>query len=194
MRKEELKKQILSIYFASKQRYGSPRITAELNRLGIKISRITVSKYMKELGIRSKLSKKFKITTNSKHNYLVAENVLNRDFRSAKAGQKWVSNITYIKTNEGFMSLTILLDLYDRKIIGWSLSDEMSTEKTSLAAWKMALMNRKIENNLIFHSDRGILYANNKFANTLKSSPVIRSMSGKGNCWDNGVAESFLIH
>ena len=90
------------------------------------------------------------------------------------------------------MYLTILLDLYDRKIIGWSLSDEMSTEKTSLAAWKMSLMNRKIENNLIFHSDRGIQYANNKFANTLKSSPVIRSMSGKGNYWDNAVAESFF--
>lgn len=118
--------------------------------------------------------------------------MLNRDFKSAKAGQKWVSDITYIKTNEGFMYLTIILDLYDRKIIGCSLSDEMSTEKTSLTAWKMALMNRKIENNLIFHSDRGIQYVNNKFANTLKSSPVIRSMSGKGNCWDNAVAESFF--
>ena len=191
-KKEELKQRILTIYFDSKQRYGSPRITAELNNLGFKISRITVSKYMRELGIRSKLSKKFKITTDSKHNYLVVENILDRDFESTKPAQKWVSDITYIRTIEGFLYLTIVLDLYDRKVIGWSLYDEMSTEKTSLSAWKVALANRKIEKGLIFHSDRGVQYANNKFANMLESHHVIRSMSRKGNCWDNAVAESFL--
>lgn len=191
-KKEELKQRILMIYFDSKQRYGSPRITAELNNLGFKISRITVSKYMRELGIRSKLSKKFKITTDSKHNYLVVENILDRDFESTKPAQKWVSDITYIRTIEGFLYLTIVLDLYDRKVIGWSLYDEMSTEKTSLSAWKVALANRKIEKGLIFHSDRGVQYANNKFANMLESHHVIRSMSRKGNCWDNAVAESFF--
>ena len=191
-KKEELKQRILTIYFDSKQRYGSPRITAELNNLGFKISRITVSKYMRELGLRSKLSKKFKITTDSKHNYLVVENILDRDFESTKPAQKWVSDITYIRTIEGFLYLTIVLDLYDRKVIGWSLYDEMSTEKTSLSAWKVALANRKIEKGLIFHSDRGVQYANNKFANMLESHHVIRSMSRKGNCWDNSVAESFF--
>ena len=191
-KKEELKQRILTIYFDSKQRYGSPRITAELNNLGFKISRITVSKYMRELGIRSKLSKKFKIKTDSKHNYLVVENILDRDFESTKPAQKWVSDITYIRTIEGFLYLTIVLDLYDRKVIGWSLYDEMSTEKTSLSAWKVALANRKIEKGLIFHSDRGVQYANNKFANMLESHHVIRSMSRKGNCWDNAVAESFF--
>ena len=191
-KKEELKQRILTIYFDSKQRYGSPRSTAELNNLGFKISRITVSKYMRELGIRSKLSKKFKITTDSKHNYLVVENILDRDFESTKPAQKWVSDITYIRTIEGFLYLTIVLDLYDRKVIGWSLYDEMSTEKTSLSAWKVALANRKIEKGLIFHSDRGVQYANNKFANMLESHHVIRSMSRKGNCWDNAVAESFF--
>ena len=191
-KKEELKHRILTIYFDTKQRYGSPRITAELNNLGFKISRITVSKYMRELGIRSKLSKKFKITTDSKHNYLVVENILDRDFESTKPAQKWVSDITYIRTIEGFLYLTIVLDLYDRKVIGWSLYDEMSTEKTSLSAWKVALANRKIEKGLIFHSDRGVQYANNKFANMLESHHVIRSMSRKGNCWDNAVAESFF--
>ena len=176
-KKEELKQRILTIYFDSKQRYGSPRITAELNNLGFKISRITVSKYMRELGIRSKLSKKFKITTDSKHNYLVVENILDRDFESTKPAQKWVSDITYIRTIEGFLYLTIVLDLYDRKVIGWSLYDEMSTEKTSLSAWKVALANRKIEKGLIFHSDRGVQYANNKFANMLESHHVIRSVS-----------------
>ncbi|OBW42496.1 Integrase core domain protein [Chryseobacterium sp. MOF25P] len=142
--KEKTKKPITSIYFSSKQRYGSPRITFELNSLGYKISRITVAKYMKELGLRSKLSNKFKVTTNSKHNYLVVENVLDRNFIVEKPAQVWVSDITYIQTKEGFLYLTTMIDLYDRKIIGWSLSSGMSTEETSLAVWKMAIKNRKI--------------------------------------------------
>lgn len=190
--KEKVKQQIISIYFSSKQRYGSPRITSELNSLGYKISRVTVAKYMKELGLRSKLSKKFKVTTNSKHNYLVVENVLDRNFIAEKPAQIWVSDITYIQTKEGFLYLTTVIDLYDRKIIGWSLSNGMSTEETSLAAWKMAVKNRKIGESLIFHSDRGVQYASRKFANTLEFYGVTRSMSRRGNCWDNAVAESFF--
>ncbi|OBW40198.1 Integrase core domain protein [Chryseobacterium sp. MOF25P] len=188
--KKKIEEQITSIYFSSKQRYGSPRITFELNSLGYKISRITVAKYMKELGLRSKLSKKFKVTTNSKHTYLVVENVLDRNFIAEKPAQTWVSDITYIQTKEGFLHLTTVIDLYDRKIIGWSLSNEMSTEETSLAAWKMAVKNRKIGEGLIFHSDRGVQYASRKFANTLKFYGVTRSMSRRGNCWDNAVAET----
>jgi len=190
--KEKIKQQITSIYFSSKQRYGSPRIAFELNSLGYKISRITVAKYMKELGLRSKLSKKFKVTTNSKHNYLVVENVLNRNFIADKSSKAWVSDITYIHTKEGFLYLTTIIDLYDRKIIGWSLSKGMSTEETSLAAWKMAVKNRKIVDGLIFHSDRGVQYASKKFANTVEFYGVTRSMSRRGNCWDNAVAESFF--
>ncbi|WP_294203257.1 IS3 family transposase [uncultured Chryseobacterium sp.] len=190
--KEKIKQQITSIYFSSKQRYGSPRITSELNSLGYKISRVTVAKYMKELGLRSKLSKKFKVTTNSKHNYLVVENVLDRNFIAEKPAQVWVSDITYIQTKEGFLYLTTVIDLYDRKIIGWSLSNGMSTEETSLSAWKMAVKNRKIGESLIFHSDRGVQYASRKFANTLEFYGVTRSMSRRGNCWDNAVAESFF--
>ena len=164
-----MKEKITAIYFESKQRYGSPRITIELNTLGFKISRFTVAKYMKELGLRSKLNKKFKITTNSKHNYLVVENVLNRQFLTSEPSKVWVSDITYIYTKEGFLYLTTIIDLYDRKIIGWSLSDGMNTDQTSLAAWKMAIQNRKPIVGLIFHcfdsssralgSDRGIQYA-----------------------------------
>lgn len=190
--KEKIKKEISSIYFASKQRYVSPRITFELNALGYKISRITVAKYMKELGLRSKLSKKFKVTTNSKHNYLIVENVLDRNFLVTEPSKVWVSDITYIQTKEGFFYLTTIIDLYDRKIIGQSLSNGMSTEETSLAAWKMAVRNRKFSNGLIFHSDRGVQYANKKFAKTVESYGVIRSMSRRGNCWDNAVAESFF--
>ena len=190
--KEKIKEQITSIYFLSKQRYGSPRITFELNSLGYRISQITVAKYMKELGLRSKLSKKFKVTTHSKHNYLVVENVLNRNFIAEKPAQVWVSDITYIQTREGFLYLTTVMDLYDRKIIGWSLSETMSAEETSLAAWKMAVKNRKIADGLIFHSDRDVQYASKKFANTVGFYGVTRSMSRKGNCWDNAVAKSFF--
>lgn len=192
LKKNELKKRITSIYFASKQRYGSPRITFELNALGYKISRISVAKYMKELGLRSKLSKKFKVTTDSKHNYLVVENILDRNFMVTNPSRVWVSDITYIQTKEGFLYLTTIIDLYDRKMIGWSLSNGMSTEETTLAAWKMAIKNRTVQKGLVFHSDRGVQYANKKFANIIESYEVIRSMSRKGNCWDNAVAESFF--
>lgn len=188
-----VKQQITSIYFKSKQRYGSPRITVELTSLGCKISRNTVAKYMNQLGLRSKLSKKFKITTNSKHNYLIVENVLNREFSVTGPSKAWVSDITYIHTKEGFLYLTTVLDLFDRKIIGWSLSDGMTTEQTALAAWRMAVKNRTVEKGLLFHSDRGVQYANNKFVNVINSyKMVVRSMSRKGNCWDNAVAESFF--
>jgi transposase InsO family protein len=187
-----IKEKITAIYFESKQRYGSPRITIELNALGYKISRITIAKYMKQLGLFSKLSKKFKVTTDSKHNYLVVENILNRQFVVSQPSKVWVSDITYIHTKEGFLYLTTVMDLYDRKIIGWSLSDGMSTHETTLASWKMAIRNRNVQADLIFHSDRGVQYANNKFANVLESYKIIRSMSRKGNCWDNAVAESFF--
>jgi len=188
-----VKEKIVSIYFDSKQRYGSPRITAELDSLGNKVSRITVAKYMNQLGLRSKLSKKFKVTTNSKHKYLIMPNVLNREFSVTEPSKVWVSDITYIRVKEGFIYLTTVLDLYDRKIIGWSLSDGMSVEETSLAAWRMAITNRNISKGLIFHSDRGLQYAGKKFTNVVDSYKMItRSMSRKGNCWDNAVAESFF--
>ena len=159
-----IKEKIVFIYFESKQRYGSPRMTFNLQSLGYEISRITVAKYMKQMGLRSKLSKEFKITTDSKHNYLTVENVLNRQFTPKSPSKVWVSDITYIHTKEGFLYLTTIIDLYDRKIIGWSLSNTMSTQDTILSAWRMATRNRTVEAGLIFHSDRGIQYANNKFA------------------------------
>lgn len=160
---------------------------------GIKVSRTTVTKYMKNMGLRSKIGKKFKVTTDSKHSHKIMDNVLERNFRPSEPSKAWVSDITYIHTQEGFLYLTAVLDLYDRKCIGWSVSDSMKTEETSLAAWKMAIKNRKLSNDLLFHSDRGVQYACEKFSNTLDSYKVVtRSMSRKGNCWDNAVAESFF--
>jgi putative transposase len=152
-----------------------------------------MAKYMRELGLQSKLSKKFKVTTNSNHNYLVVENVLNRKLVVKMASKAWVSDIAYSETKEGFIYLTTIMDLNDRKIIGWSLSDGMSTEETTLLALKMAVKNRNIEKGLIFHSDKGVQYASKKFVNVLDSYKKITcSMSRKGNCWDNAVAESFF--
>ncbi|WP_246124596.1 IS3 family transposase [Bizionia gelidisalsuginis] len=190
--KEQIKRLITQVYFEFKQRYGSPRIAMELRKRGFKVSRITVAKYMKEMGLRSKLSKKFRVTTDSKHNYLLMDNVLNRQFKQNEPSKVWVSDITYIAVKEGFLYLTTIIDLYDRKLIGWSLSTGMATNQTTLPAWRMALKNRRISKKLIFHSDRGVQYANTKFANTLASYNVTRSMSRKGNCWDNAVAESFF--
>jgi putative transposase len=145
------------------------------------------------MGLYSKLSKKFKVTTDSKHNYLVVQNVLNRQFLVSQPSKAWVSDITYIHTKVGFLYLTTIMDLYDRKIIGRSLSDGMSTAESTLASWKIrAFRNRYIQTGLIFHSVRGVQYANNKFANVLESYKITRSMSRKGNCWDNAVAESFF--
>src|SRR5690554_3790719 len=186
------KRLITEVYFEFKQRYGSPRITVELQSRGHMISRVTVAKYMKEMGLRSKLARKFKTTTDSKHNYQVVENVLNREFKPNKASEAWVSDITYISVKEGFLYLTTIIDLYDRKLIGWSLSKSMATSQTTLPAWRMAIKNRKISKGLIFHSDQGVQYANSAFANTLESYRVVRSMSRTGNCWDDAVAESFF--
>ncbi|MEC4115328.1 IS3 family transposase, partial [Myroides pelagicus] len=147
---------------------------------------------MRELGLRSKVARRYRVTTDSEHNYLVVDNVLNREFTQTKPGKAWVSDITYIAVKEGFVYLTTVIDLYDRKVIGWSLSKDMTTENTTLAAFKMAKNNRAFEQGLIFHSDQGVQYANYKFANYLESFNVVRSMSRKANCWDNAVAESFF--
>ena len=192
LKKKEIQHRIESLYFTKKQRYGSPRITAELHALGYSVTRVTVARYMRELGLKSKLNRKFKATTDSQHRHLVADNVLNRNFIALSSSRAWVSDITYIPTTEGFLYLTAILDLYDRQVIGWSLSTRLHTEETTLPAWRMALKNRSVLSGLIFHSDRGVQYAAHSFVNTLESYSVIRSMSRKGNCWDNAVAESFF--
>lgn len=195
IRNEMVTKEIKAIYHNSKCRYGSPRITKELNMIGIKASKVLVAKLMKQEHLRSIVKKKYKVTTDSSHKYPVVENVLNRDFTVDASNKVWVSDITYINTAQGWTYLTSVIDLFDRKIIGWALSSRMYTTQTSIAALKMALINRplKPEQKLIFHSDRGIQYACDEFvAEISKHKNIIRSMSRKGNCWDNAVAESFF--
>ncbi len=188
----ELLEEIRSIYESSHRIYGSPRITAELNRRGRKISRPYVARLMKEMNIRSKIRRKFRVTTDSDHTYLVAENLLQRDFSADALSKKWVGDITYIRVNSGWLYLTTVIDLADRKVIGWSFSEDMSAENTSIAALRMAIKNRGVKEGLIFHSDRGVQYACNPFKLLLEKEGILPSMSRKGDCWDNAVAESFF--
>jgi len=188
-----LREQIKQEFYKSKRTYGAPRITKELNMQGIVVSQKTVAKIMKENALRSVFKRKFKTTTDSNHNYPVSPNLLKQNFSVERHNQVWVSDITYIKTRQGWLYLTVIIDLFDRKVIGWSMSNTMNAKDTTIQAWNMAVKNRPIEKQLIFHSDRGIQYACERFRNKLKAYPlVVQSMSRKGNCWDNAVAESFF--
>ena len=189
---EQLLQNISKVYESSHKTYGSPRIYNALKQQDICVSRTKVARLMRQNNIRSIHAKKFKITTNSKHNYPICENVLDRNFTMDREGKAWVSDITYIATKEGWLYLTIVLDLYDRKAIGWALSSRMFANETVIPAFKMAKLNRPIVDNLIFHSDRGVQYACNEFKKQLESPLIKQSMSRKGNCWDNAVAESFF--
>lgn len=185
--------EIRRIHEQSKASYGSPRMTEELKKRGFDVSRPRVARLMKQSGIKAVHAKKFVITTDSKHKYPVVENKLDRNFSADNSGQAWVSDITYIKTLKGWLYLTIVLDIFDRKVIGWALSSDLTAENTSVAAFRMAVKNRQPSEKLIFHSDRGVQYACYAFANLLSSYKCVeRSMSRKGNCWDNAVAESFF--
>ena len=185
---ENLLIEIMDIFEDSHETYGSPRITGELEARGRKASKNRIAKIMRAAGIRARKPKRFVVTTDSKHNYPVAPNVLDQEFQAKRPGEIWVSDITYVRTKNGWLYLTVIIDLYDRKVIGWSMSKGLSAEETVIPAWFMAVWNRPITENLIFHSDRGIQYACKEFTKILQANKLItRSMSRKGNCWDNGV-------
>ena len=195
IRRHLLLNDIRRVYSASNGIYGSPRVTKELNQEGIKTSTVTVAKLMKLYNIKSKVRKKYKTTTDSKHHYSVAENLLNQQFLVSEPATVWVSDITYIDTKQGWLYLTTVIDLYDRKVIGWALSEGMKAVETSVAAFNMACTHRPIPHTseLIVHSDRGVQYACTEFVKALAKYPKLQqSMSRKGNCWDNAVAESFF--
>lgn len=195
LRNAMLIKEIHIVYRASRGRYGSPRIAKELNMQGVSVSRPLVAKLMRKECLRSIVRRKYRVTTNSSHKYPVVENILNREFNVQEQNKVWVSDITYISTANGWLYLTTVIDLFDRKVIGWALSETMRTKDTVIAAFKMATINRSLKDTkeLIFHSDRGIQYACDEFKIELERYKVVqRSMSRKGNCWDNAVAESFF--
>lgn len=195
LRKVFITSEITRIYHWSQCRYGSPRIAKELSAIGIKASRTFVAKIMMENHLRSIVKSKVRKTTNSSHRYLTAQNILEQDFKTASYNEVWVSDITYIETDQGWLYLTVVIDLFDRKVIGWSLSQNLKAKETSIRAFKNAVVNRPLEPNqkLLFHSDRGTQYACQWFTSLLEGTgQITRSMSGKGNCFDNAVAESFF--
>lgn len=190
---EKLLVEIKTIFKDSHNTYGSPRITQELRANGWVVSLNRVAKLMRTAGLKARRSRRFVATTDSKHNYPVAPNVLDQDFTVTRPGQVWVSDITYVPTRSGWLYLTVIIDLFERKVVGWSMSRGLTANETVIAAWMMAVRNRPITQELIFHSDRGVQYACNAFTKILGSNKLItRSMSRKGNCWDNAVAESFF--
>lgn len=187
--------EISRIYHWSRGSYGSPRIAKELSAIGIKVCRSLVGKIMMEQHLRKVGKRKFKITTISSPKYPLAENKLNQNFNVNRQNEVWVSDITYIHTAEGWAYLTAVIDLFDRKVIGWSLSKTMKATDTTVAAFKKARLSRPLVDNhdLIFHSDRGAQYACKEFVRILaESNHTSQSMSRKGNCYDNAVAESFF--
>lgn len=184
---------IRAIQKKHKGRYGSPRMTSDLHDEDIKISQKKVAKLMKNNDLAATRKKKWINTTNSNHDQPIAENILNRAFEATEPGQKWVSDMTYLRTTQGWVYLTTVIDLWDRKVIGWALSTDMESIHV-VRALEMACINRRPQPGLIFHSDRGVQYCSKEFRGALElCCPGVRqSMSRKGNCWDNACAESFF--
>ncbi len=171
--------------------YGSRRIRKSLNALGYPVGRRRTQSLMKEARVFVRYRKKYKVTTNSKHKQPIYENILNRQFHVEKANRAYVSDITYVWTQEGWLYLAVVMDLFSRKIVGWSMSSRM---KASLVcdALNMAIWQRKPLAGLIVHSDRGSQYASKEYRQLLKRYHYVGSMSKKGDCWDNSVIESFF--
>jgi len=182
---------IEGIYKASRGTYGSPRIFAELKGLGFKCSKRRVERLMNKNGIRAKTRRKFRVTTDSKHSHPVAPNLLERNFSPDRPNATWAGDITYVWTKEGWLFLAVIIDLFSRQVVGWSM-DERITRGLTLNALKMALNRRKPEAGLLHHSDRGSQYACADYQRLLRAHKIICSMSRKGNCWDNAPVESFF--
>lgn len=187
----ELEPLIQEIYAEGKGAYGSPRVFDELLKRGHKLSRKRVIRLMRKLGLKAKTAKKFKATTDSRHALPIAPNLLERRFTSPAPNRAWVSDITYLRTRMGWMYLAVVIDLYSRRVVGWALRPRM-TASIVCDAFDMAVRNRKPPPGFVFHSDRGSQYASKKFRRRLARYGALASMSRKGDCWDNAVAESFF--
>ena len=190
-RMKDLKVKIKKVHEENRYVYGSRRVCAALNAEDETVCVNTVAKGMKELEIQAKRKKKFvPCTTDSKHLQPIAENILNREFTAELPNQKWAVDITYILTDEGWLYLAGVMDLCSRRIVGWSMADHMKTDLVS-DALKMAIDHRQPGPDLLHHSDRGVQYASDDYQHLLQLNQMQSSMSGKGNCWDNAVKESF---
>lgn len=180
---------IKAAHAGSKGEYGWPRIWQELRANGVKVGKERIQRLMKLHGIKARGKRKYVVTTDSKHNLPIAPNLLNRNFQPAQPNAVWSSDITYIQTDEGWLYLAAVIDLYSRQVVGWSMQPHMQTSLVT-DALRMAWFRRRPEPGLIFHSDRGSQYCSHAFQQTLGEYGMQSSMSRKGNCWDNAPTES----
>jgi transposase InsO family protein len=178
-------------YFESNRIYGHRKVHEDLLCEGVICCRETVRRIMRDIGLYSRIKRKFIVTTDSNHTLKIAENLLNRDFTAKRPNQKWAADITYIPTKMGWLYLAVVMDLFSRRIVGWSMSENIDS-KLVQSAMKMALLHRDPDEGLIHHSDRGVQYAAEDFQDLLEINKVVCSMSRKGNCWDNACVESFF--
>lgn len=182
---------IRRLFDESHRTYGSPRLTEDLRALGHRINAKRVARLMQMLGLRASKPARYVATTDSDHDEPIAPDRLQQDFAAAGPNQKWVSDITYIPTREGWLYLCVVIDLWSRRVVGWSFSDSLATELVA-AATKMAISDRRPDPGCIFHSDRGCQYASGEFRSFAAANGLVQSMSRKGCCYDNAVAESFF--
>ncbi len=189
--RQEMLAAVKEIAEASNYSYGSRRMKRALNALGYPVGRRKARSLMREAGVKARYRKKYKVTTNSNHNKPVFDNVLAREFTAAGPDQAYVTDITYIWTQEGWLYLAVFIDLFSRRVVGWSMGSRMKARLVT-DALRMALWRRHPEAGLIVHSDRGSQYASKAYRRLLKANDFVGSMSRKGDCWDNAVAESFF--
>ncbi len=183
--------EIRAIHKQNKQRYGSRKMRLELIRLGRRANHKRVARLMRENGLFSRRVRRREVTTDSKHSLPVAPNVLNREFTATQPNRKWVSDITYVPTREGWLYLAVVMDLFARRVVGWAMRDTLSRERV-MAAFEQAVRTRDVEAGLLFHSDRGSQYASNDFVERLGAFEVMQSMSRAADVYDNAVMESFF--
>lgn len=181
---------IREVFEGSEKRYGSPRVWDAL-RKRFKVGRARIARMMREMGLVARFRRKRVSTTDSAHDQPIAPNVLNRDFNPAAPNQAWVTDITYIRTEQGWLYLAVVMDLFSRRVIGWAADDNLRTELV-LDAFRTAISRRLPSPGLVHHSDRGSQYASHAYQQVLAQHGVICSMSRSGNCWDNAVIESFF--
>ena len=178
-------------YFESERIYGYRKIYEDLRQANIDCCRETVRRIMNEIGLFSRVKRKFVHTTDSDHDMAVAQNLLDSDFTAAAVNKKWAADITYIPTEQGWLYLAAVMDLYSRRIIGWAMSEHIDSDMVT-SALQMAISQRKPQTGLLHHSDRGSQYASDNFQDLLDDNGIVCSMSRKGNCWDNACMESFF--
>lgn len=188
---QRLRALIKALFIANHATYGARRIRRALQRQGEQISRRRVRQLMKAEGLCCKTPRRFRVTTDSAHEHAIAPNHLNRDFQARRPNEKYVGDITYIWTEAGWLYLAVVIDLFSRQVVGWSMANHMRAELVN-QAMLMALWQRKPAHGLIWHTDRGVQYASDSHRALLSEHGIIQSMSRKGNCWDNAVAESFF--